>query len=51
MSYVEQQRVRTIEAKVDRLRRRLAKVVANGKLTPELAAVLAGFLDLLVEEL
>lgn len=42
---------RTIEAKIERLRQRLAKAANNGKLTPELAAVLAGFLDLMADEL
>lgn len=42
---------RSVEAKIDRLRQRIAKATANGAVAPALAAVLAGMLDLLADEL
>lgn len=50
MSQAEE-RVRTISAKIERLRQRVAKQAASGKIAPELAGVLSGFLDLLEDEL
>lgn len=44
-------RQRTVNAKLERLRQRLAKAVNSGKLSPELAAVMAGLFDLLGDEL
>jgi predicted metal-dependent peptidase len=45
------QRDRSIEAKIERLRSRIAKELHGGKLPSEVAGILRGMLDLLEDEL